>query len=298
MVKISVIVPVYNVENELERCVKSICSQTYRNLEIILVDDGSTDRSGKICDELAKEDERIKVIHQKNAGGAAARLTGYQKSSGGVIGFVDSDDYIKDSMYEMMINEMNNTNADIVFCDYTSITNNKKRNTYFAADNKLFNKNEALKYIANDEIKSFMWNKLYKKDILKADDFYIGRLMEDYLCMADIFRRCTVVAYFHNAFYNYVRRENSIMGQKKNMFEYWNACNFRLEWYKNNYPRYAFLALNRVVRVALTCFENRNLSREQKGIIREFLKENIMNILKNTKLNIHKKLKVFYYLYY
>lgn len=298
MVKISVIVPVYNVENELERCVKSICSQTYRNLEIILVDDGSTDRSGKICDELAKEDERIKVIHQKNAGVAAARLTGYQKSSGGVIGFVDSDDYIKDSMYEMMINEMNNTNADIVFCDYSSITNNKKRNTYFAADNKLFNKNEALKYIANDEIKSFMWNKLYKKDILKADDFYIGRLMEDYLCMADIFRRCTVVAYFHNAFYNYVRRENSIMGQKKNMFEYWNACNFRLEWYKNNYPRYAFLALNRVVRVALTCFENRNLSREQKGIIREFLKENIMNILKNTKLNIHKKLKVFYYLYY
>lgn len=298
MVKISVIVPVYNVENELERCVKSICSQTYRNLEIILVDDGSTDRSGKICDELAKEDERIKVIHQKNAGLAAARLTGYQKSSGGVIGFVDSDDYIKDSMYEMMINEMNNTNADIVFCDYSSITNNKKRNTYFAADNKLFNKNEALKYIANDEIKSFMWNKLYKKDILKADDFYIGRLMEDYLCMADIFRRCTVVAYFHNAFYNYVRRENSIMGQKKNMFEYWNACNFRLEWYKNNYPRYAFLALNRVVRVALTCFENRNLSREQKGIIREFLKENIMNILKNTKLNIHKKLKVFYYLYY
>lgn len=298
MVKISVIVPVYNVENELERCVKSICSQTYRNLEIILVDDGSTDRSGKICDELAKEDERIKVIHQKNAGVAAARLTGYQKSSGGVIGFVDSDDYIKDSMYEMMINEMNNTNADIVFCDYTSITNNKKRNTYFAANNKLFNKNEALKYIANDKIKSFMWNKLYKKDILKADDFYIGRLMEDYLCMTDIFRRCTVVAYFHNAFYNYVRRENSIMGQKKNMFEYWNACNFRLEWYKNNYPRYAFLALNRVVRVALTCFENRNLSREQKGIIREFLKENIMNILKNTKLNIHKKLKVFYYLYY
>ena len=83
MNKISVIVPVYNVENELERCVKSICDQTYKNLEIILVDDGSTDNSGIICDELAKKDERIKVIHQKNMGLASARLTGFLKSSGG-----------------------------------------------------------------------------------------------------------------------------------------------------------------------------------------------------------------------
>lgn len=299
MNKISVIVPVYNVEKELERCVKSICSQTYKNLEIILVDDGSTDNSGKICDELAKKDERIKVIHQKNKGLASARLTGYKKSSGEVVGFVDSDDYIEDSMYEIMISEMDTVNAEIVFCDYSSITdNNKNRNTHFSNANKVFNRNEALKFLANDEIKSFMWNKLYKKNILYPSDFYVGRLMEDYLCMTDIFQRCTMVAYIHNAFYKYVRRESSIMGQKKNMFEYWKACNFRLEWYRNNCPEYSFLALNRVVRVALTCFENKNLSIGQKDIIRKFFKQNIMKILKNTKLNIHKKLKVFYYLCY
>lgn len=297
MNKISVIVPVYNVEKELERCVKSICSQTYKNLEIILVDDGSTDNSGKICDELAKEDERIKVIHQKNTGIASARLTGYQKSSGGLIGFVDSDDYINDNMYEMMINEMNNTNADIVFCDYNSITNNKNRNTYFAANNKVFNKNEALKFLANDEIKSFMWNKLYKKNILYPSDFYVGKLMEDYLCMTDIFQRCIVVAYLRNAFYNYVRRDNSIMGQKKNMFEYWNACKFRLDWYKNNCPQYAFLALNRVVRVALTCFEKKILTIEQQKVLKLFFKNNLNEILKKSKLNLHKKMKVLYYLY-
>ena len=86
MTKISVVVPVYNVENELERCVKSICNQTYKNLEIILVNDGSTDNSGKICDEFAKKDKRIKVIHQKNGGMAAARKAGFKMSTGGCNG--------------------------------------------------------------------------------------------------------------------------------------------------------------------------------------------------------------------
>ena len=295
MNKISVIVPVYNVENELERCVKSICDQTYKNLEIILVDDGSTDNSGIICDELAKKDERIKVIHQKNMGMASARLTGFLKSSGRVIGFVDSDDYIESDMYEIMLTGMQNTNAEIVFCGYNSITGSRNDKRNFSESDKILDKDTALKYLANDEIKSFMCNKIYKKDILFDTDFYIGKLMEDFLCMTDIFNRCKIIFYCNAAFYNYVRRENSIMGQKKNMFEYWKACNFRLEWYRNNCPEYSFLALNRVVRVALTCFENRNLNIEQKNIIKKFLKENIMKILKNTKLNIHKKLKVLYF---
>lgn len=297
MTKISVIVPVYNVENELERCLESICNQTYKNLEIILVDDGSTDNSGKICDNLIKKDKRIKVFHQDNMGLAAARKTGYLMSTGGVIAFVDSDDYIETDMYELMLTSMQNNNADLVFCSYNSITNGIDDRRYFAAYNKVLNKDDALKYLANDEIKSFMWNKLYKRNILRDTDFYIGKLMEDFLCMTDIFNRCEIIFYCSAAFYNYVRRENSIMGHKSNMFKYWEACNFRFNWYKINYPKYIALALNRVVRVALTCFENKNLNLEQKIIVKNFLKNNIGQILMNSNLNLHKKIKTIYYSY-
>ena len=297
MTKISVIVPVYNVENELERCVKSICDQTYKNLEIILVDDGSTDSSGIICDKLAKKDERIKVIHQKNGGLARARLTGFQKSSGGVVGFVDSDDYIEPDMYGIMLTGMQNTNAEIVFCGYNSITGNVNDKRYFTNSDKILDKDTALKYLANDEIKSFMVNKIYKRDILSDTDFYIGKLMEDFLCMTDIFNRCEIIFYCNAAFYNYVRRANSIMGNKSNMFKYWEACKFRFDWYKLNYPKYITLALNRVVRADLTCFENKNLNREQKLLIKQFLKNNISQILENKNLNLHKKLKVWYFLF-
>lgn len=297
MTKISVIVPVYNVENELERCVESICNQTYKNLEIILVDDGSTDKSGIICDELVKIDERIKVIHQKNMGQASARLSGFQKSSGEVIGFVDSDDYIEPDMYEIMLTGMQNTNAEIVFCGYNSITGNKSDKRYFAESDKILDNDTALKYLANDEIKSFMVNKIYKRDILFDTDFYIGKLMEDFLCMTDIFNRCKVIFYCNAAFYNYVRRKNSTMGSKSNMFKYWEACKFRFDWYKLNYSKYLTLALNRVVRAALTCFENKNLTVEQKNLVKLFLKSNLSDILKNSKLNLHKKLKVLNFIY-
>ena len=297
MTKISVIVPVYNVENELERCVHSVCKQTYKNLEIILVDDGSNDNSGNLCDKLAETDRRIKVIHQKNAGLAGARKTGFQMSNGEVITFVDSDDYIEFDMYEVMLKKMKETNADIVFCDYNSLKKEKSEKRYFLKEDKILTKFEALKYLANDEIKSFMWNKLYKREVLNVNDFYVGKLMEDYLCMPDIFNRCNTVLYVRGAFYNYVRRDNSIMGNKNNMFKYWEGCKFRLNWYEKNYPEYINLCLNRVVRVALTCFENKNLSLEQLDIVKNFLKCNIKIIVKNSYLNIHKKLKIIYYLY-
>ena len=110
---ISVIVPVYNVENLITRCVKSIIGQTYPNLEIILVDDGSKDNSGSICDELALCDKRIKVIHKKNGGASAARNVGIDKAKGQYIGFVDSDDYIEPQMYESLLFGLKKYNTDI-----------------------------------------------------------------------------------------------------------------------------------------------------------------------------------------
>ena len=117
MSKISVIVPVYKAEKFLSNCIKSILNQTYHDLEVILVDDGSPDSSGQICEEYAKKDNRIKVIHQKNAGVAAARNVGLDLATGDYITFVDSDDYIRPQMYEKMLKCAQNNHCDLVMCD-------------------------------------------------------------------------------------------------------------------------------------------------------------------------------------
>lgn len=123
MPKVSVIVPVYNVENYIRKCLDSIISQTLKDIEIILVDDGSEDNSGKICDEYAEKDSRIIVIHQKNNGLSNARNTGLNIASGEYIGFVDSDDYIKSEMYSEMYQTAEKTDADMVLCNYSYDTN-------------------------------------------------------------------------------------------------------------------------------------------------------------------------------
>src|SRR5699024_4494271 len=113
---ISVIVPVYNVEKYVRRCIDSICGQTYSNLEIILIDDGSTDSSGKICDEMAAKDGRISVIHQENKGLSQARNAGLDQAKGEYIAFVDSDDYLSLNMYECLLKSLKENNADVVRC--------------------------------------------------------------------------------------------------------------------------------------------------------------------------------------
>ena len=114
--KISIIVPVYNVEQYLERCVESLINQTYKNIEIILVDDGATDNSGQLCDELAQRDPRIVVYHKVNGGLSDARNYGIDKASGDYIGFIDSDDFIDDDMYEVLLSNILEYNAFISFC--------------------------------------------------------------------------------------------------------------------------------------------------------------------------------------
>ena len=122
---ISIIVPIYNVEKYLKKCIDSIINQTYKNLEIILVDDGSPDNCGKICDEYAKKDNRIKVIHKENGGVSSARNVGVENATGEYIGFVDSDDYIEKDMYEVLINNLKKENADISIISNYEVYKNK-----------------------------------------------------------------------------------------------------------------------------------------------------------------------------
>ena len=126
MILVSIIVPVYNVEKYLERCLDSLINQTLKDIEIILVDDGSTDDSGNICDKYAKKDKRIKVIHKENGGLSDARNIGLSIANGRYLQFVDSDDFIHKQMIEILYNTIINNNADISICDFDKVYENTK----------------------------------------------------------------------------------------------------------------------------------------------------------------------------
>lgn len=161
---ISVIVPVYNSANYLQKCLDSIVCQTYKKIEIILVDDGSTDNSPHICDSYAKSDHRVVVVHQPNSGAVGARKTGFEKSTGNYIMFVDSDDWISLDMCLKLIDKAEKGQTDIVTCDYTIVKSRQKieRNCMLAAS-----PDELLHKIIRYQYPSVLWNKLYKRDLAK-----------------------------------------------------------------------------------------------------------------------------------
>lgn len=162
MKKISIIVPVYNVERYIERCVESICQQTYTNTEIILVDDGSTDSSGKICDEIAVKDPRIRVIHQQNSGLSAARNAGLAVAKGEYIAFVDSDDYIAQEMYSVMIENMEKYDLDIIGC--TSFRDKGGKISGKDGDGAIrIMEHDEMIELALDDYDVAAWDKVYKK---------------------------------------------------------------------------------------------------------------------------------------
>ena len=169
---VSIIVPVYNVEQYLEKCVNSIINQSYKNLEIILVDDGATDNSGKICDELAKLDNRIKVYHKENGGLSDARNYGVERATGEYIGFVDSDDYIDPKMYEKLYEAIKKENVDVVECSFKIIY--PGRVDFFSTEKyyEILGKQEYLEeYLKMRRIFGSVWTKLIKSTIAKKNSF-------------------------------------------------------------------------------------------------------------------------------
>ena len=185
--KISVIVPVYKVEQYLERCVDSIINQTYRNLEIILVDDGSPDRCPEICDRYSEADSRIKAIHRKNGGLSAARNTGLKAATGDYIALVDSDDYININMFADMMEQLLLHKADIVMCDckYVYDIDDKTDITEKAVNPKItsIDGRIAQYYSYKDDytriVFNVAWNKIYKRKLFDGITYPEGRIHED-----------------------------------------------------------------------------------------------------------------------
>ncbi len=223
MKTISVVVPVYNVEKYLERCILSIINQTYQNLEIILVDDGSTDNSGVICDEFAQKDPRIKVIHKENGGLSDARNAGIKAASGDYIGFIDSDDYISHQMYEKLLVTLEENKADISICNYVYVDEitgeeDKKMSSLSPIKTEVLTKHQGYEklnaYVDGYSFYVTAWNKLYKKELFSDILFAKGKLHEDEFIVHKLFEKCEKIAVTEDILYFYVIRQGSIMNSK------------------------------------------------------------------------------------
>ena len=229
MKKISIIVPIYNAKKYIERTVNCLINQTYHNLEIILVDDGSTDGSSILCDKYKKKDSRIKVIHQKNSGVSGARNVGLKYATGEYIGFVDSDDYISLNMYEELYNNLISTNSDISVCSYLTFKD-KLPNFNNEINIKIFDRIDALKDIISDGvITNFLWNKLFKKEVFKNISFPEGKIYEDLYVMPRLIDNASIICFDSKRMYGYYQRSDSYVNsysleKNKNYLEFCDNC--------------------------------------------------------------------------
>ena len=237
---ISVIVPVYNVEAYLDKCVQSIVGQTYTNLEIILVDDGSPDNGGAMCDAWAEKDPRIQVIHKENGGQADARNVGIAAASGEYIGFVDSDDVIAPVMYEYMMTLIREHTADLAECRMQQFTEWPFGG--FAdedAEITIYSTEEAVKNLINERVFTCtVPNILVKADIAKAVQFDTGKIHEDILWPYRVFAKCQTVVHTTARYYAYYQREGSTMNSaySEKRFDALDALQQRAVEVKEQFP--------------------------------------------------------------
>jgi len=254
MHKISIIIPIYNVEKYLSACVESIIHQTYQNLEIILVNDGSTDACPQICDEYATKDQRIKVIHKTNGGLSDARNAGYEKVTGGYLAFVDSDDKVALDLYQNLIETSILYNADIVECGFLKFQDEKDLEKTIE-HNKVeeFETEKALELLLKEDLKQVVWNKLYKSDVVNNLLFEKGKIHEDEFWAYQIFARAKKIVRVNKALYFYRQQNDSIMAEKYSVKRLAGieAREERIEFVKQKFPKLTSLAVQSFWHAAL-----------------------------------------------
>lgn len=271
---VSIIVPIFNVEKYLEKCLDTLIGQTYENIEIILIDDGSTDKSAEICDKYALKDKRVRVIHKINGGVSAARNDALQQANGQLIMFVDSDDWINSETCETAVSTMQESGADVVMWTYISENNgNQSPKIIFGSDTIFEGTNVKEKLhrrlfgltgeeLANPELADSLcpvWGKLYKKELILDNNISFVDLSEigtyeDGLFNIEVFSQVEKAVYLNKCFYHY-RKENSssvTSGYRKDLFEKWQHLFDLMQEYiaENNLPSDYQAALNN--RIALS----------------------------------------------
>lgn len=214
MEKISVIIPVYNTEKFLKQCLGSVINQTYKNLEILIIDDGSPDKSDAVYKQFALQDNRIKIIKQKNAGISAARNTGLKFASGQWVHFIDSDDYLDIDYYEKMMNVVYDVNPDIIAGGVIS-QNSELYNIQYKTTCVLFTKTE--KFLVTNALKNCtVWRYVFKRDFLQKNNlkFAVGKIFEDILFIPNAILIANCVVTVPNANYHYVFNKDSLLNKK------------------------------------------------------------------------------------
>lgn len=297
---ISIIVPVYNVEKYLEKCVNSIINQTYSNLEIILVNDGSTDNSGKLCDNLATKDPRIVVYHKENGGVSSARNLGLDKAKGEFIGFIDSDDYIDPDMYEFLYKELKKNNVDISMCGLYHVYADKKDSQVDSAEYYVMDSEQAIKMVLDSKITSVTpVNKLYSKWLFEQIRYDISiKSAEDALIMIKLLDKCNLISVTTERKYYYFHRGNSLTTSpfSKTTLDVINVYQQNLELVKEKYPNIIDSAKRRVFWSYFYVLDSLCISSVRKDYDVLFskllseLKSNIMFILTSPNFTFKRKI--------
>lgn len=238
---ISVIVPVYNVEKYLDRCVDSLVNQVYKNLEIILVDDGSPDNCPTMCDAWAQKDSRIKVIHKENGGLSDARNAGMAMVTGEYIAFVDSDDWVDLNLLHTLLTALKKSNSDIACCKIVKVREDEKKSQVgnCLGEYKLYDTESAMyELITDKDIQQIVWNKLYKRKVLGNIKFKKGKYNEDEFWTYQVVGNANQIVVVDYPGYYYLQRNSSIMGSAYSLkrLDAIDAKVYRQEYLANNFP--------------------------------------------------------------
>ena len=292
--KISVIVPVYKVEPYLRKCLDSILEQSYKDLDIILVDDGSPDNCGAICEEYAARDRRIRVIHQENGGLSAARNTGLKVAAGEYLGFVDSDDWIEPDMYERMLYGLLQAQADISVCGRKEEYGDHSVFRGWEQEQVLNTEQAVGLLLADEQMHSYVWDKLYRRDLFQELQFPVKHTFEDVAVQYRLFLRAEKIICLPKAFYHYRQRSDSIVNDisLKNRVQYFEAVKRRYDDLKDGYPQYAPLMAARCVACGISVWNAYYQNPKEERVryfphirrISEFAREHGQMCLKEEKL--------------
>lgn len=295
---ISVIVPIYNVEKYLEKCVNSILKQTYVNLEIILVDDGSPDKCPEICDMLEKRDDRIKVVHQQNGGLSKARNAGIDMAKGAYLVFVDSDDTVEYELIEKLYKCLKKYDCKMAACG----------RKYIFEDGKIICRvSEGIDtvYEFEDAIKEMntyrlfdmsAWAKIYAKELFSTIRFPEGKLSEDYFVMYKLIDLAHRVGYISAPLYNYLQRTSSISRNKKINHDFIEAAEMQMNYLDDKYPDLKLISHTAFASANLTVYDfylkNRvKCPKEKREKFRKNVQDNVKYINDNVNISLAKKVQ-------
>lgn len=258
--KVSIIIPVYNVELFVERCLESVINQTYENIEIIIINDGSTDGSMKLCEKYQERDTRIKLVSQNNMGLSAARNKGIELSKGNYICFIDSDDWVEKDYVKFGIDMITKTNAEVAVVGHYISNDYSDRIAYpgwTSRSEECLNKTEAIKLLIEDKkIKSHAWDKIFRKELFDNIRFPKDRNFEDVFIMHEIFDKCHTIVKCLQPKYHYYVRENSIAHNYKtsNILDYFDAQLARREYIKQHYLQFIPLQNTKLMELLLSYY--------------------------------------------